>query len=95
MLAAAVFGLLAGLAWSAAVRWRKLADAHRRDAFAMRVQRDDARAALACANQHRDALLVSLGRRQERAEELRDIALQAATLAQLDTLQRTLQEPNA
>lgn len=44
---------------------------------------------LACARQHRDALLVNLGRRQERADGLRDIALQAATLAQLPALQKS------
>jgi len=82
----ACLGLLAGLGWAAARRWRHEAQRRRREALALRVRLDEVQGQLACADQHRHALLVALGRRQERAEGLRDIALQAATLARLPGL---------
>lgn len=83
---AALLGLLAGLGWAAARRWQREAQQRRREALALRIRLDDVHGQLACARQHRDALLVALGRRQERADGLRDIALQAATLARLPGL---------
>lgn len=84
----ALLGLLAGLGWAAARRWRREAQQRRREALALRIRLDEVHSQLACARQHRDALLVNLGRRQERADGLRDIALQAATLALLPDLQK-------
>lgn len=85
----AILGLLAGTGWAAARHWRREATRRRREALALRVRLDEVQGQLACADQHRHALLVALGRRQERAEGLRDIALQAATLARLPGLQKS------
>lgn len=91
MVLAGLLGLLAGIGWAAARHWRREAAQRRREALALRVRLDEVQGQLACADQHRHALLIALGRRQERAEGLRDIALQAATLARLPGLSAGVQ----